>query len=73
MTQCQGHHFEFGFRYGISNIEDFTLAIQEVSSGQTGFSVIDAHAKNSDWICTQNPTSDLKERCEWVGVLNVDL
>ncbi|KAJ5160027.1 uncharacterized protein N7482_007031 [Penicillium canariense] len=73
MNRCLNNHYEFGFRYGIGNIENFTLVVQAVNGTQQGYRVISAYAVNAHWICTKNPTHGLQERCELVGVLCIEL
>jgi hypothetical protein len=72
MNKCLNNNYEFGFRYGIGNIENFVLAIQRVNGTQRGYEVISAYATDPTWICTKNSALGLRERCEWIGVLNID-
>ncbi|KAF3385184.1 hypothetical protein F1880_002597 [Penicillium rolfsii] len=72
MIKCLNNYYEFGFRYGIGNIEDFVLVIQRVNGTQRGYEVISAYAKYPSWICTKNPVPGLTEKCVWMGILNID-
>ncbi|KAJ5881240.1 uncharacterized protein N7473_012293 [Penicillium subrubescens] len=71
-NKCLNNNYEFGFRYGIGNIENFVLVIQRVNETQRGYEVISAYATNPTWICTGNPVPGLTERCEWMGILDID-
>lgn len=69
MTDCTRRIFQFGFRYGIGNIENFSLAVRKVGGSQTAYEVISAQQKDPSWICSK----DLKrEDCEWKGPLNMN-
>lgn len=72
MNKCLHNNYEFGFRYGIGNIENFALVIQRVNSTQRGYEVVSAYATNATWICTNNPVAGWTERCEWKGILEID-
>lgn len=72
MNKCLNNNYEFGFRYGIGNIENFVLVIQCINGTQRGYEVISAYAMNPTWICTKNPLLGLTERCEWKGILDID-
>ncbi|KAJ5370802.1 uncharacterized protein N7496_006894 [Penicillium cataractarum] len=72
MNKCLNNNYEFGFRYGIGNIENFVLVIQGVNGTQRGYEVISAYATNPAWICTGSPTPGVRERCEWMGILDID-
>ncbi|KAJ5587382.1 uncharacterized protein N7459_003147 [Penicillium hispanicum] len=73
MTPCIGRKYEFSFRYGIGNIENFMLAVKPTNGTQTGYTMVDADAKNSHYVCKKNPTPALAEQCKWEGVLSIDL
>lgn len=73
MNKCTQDKFEFGFRYGLGNIENFTLDLQTVNSTETAYQVLAAQASNSRWKCTQNPDASTKERCEYDGLLDISL
>lgn len=72
MNKCLNNSYEFGFRYGIGNIENFVLVIQQVNGTQRGYEVISAYATNPTWICTESPAQGVRERCEWMGILDID-
>ncbi|KAJ5690214.1 hypothetical protein N7462_004606 [Penicillium macrosclerotiorum] len=61
-NKCLNQRFEFGFRYGIGNIEAFTLVVQHVNATQQGYETVSAYAKNSNWVCTENPVEGVVER-----------
>ncbi|KAJ5218808.1 uncharacterized protein N7498_000907 [Penicillium cinerascens] len=71
--KCLRGQFEFGFRYGIGNIENFTLVVQQVNGSAQGSSVVTAYRRNPDWICLQNPVQGVKERCVWNGTLSINV
>lgn len=70
---CLRGNFELGFRYGIGNIENFTLVVGRVNASETGSSVISAYRVNPSWICMIDPEAGVRERCVWVGVLSIDV
>ncbi|KAJ6119677.1 hypothetical protein N7523_003957 [Penicillium sp. IBT 18751x] len=70
--KCQRRHFEFGFRYGIGDIEFFTLVVQRMNGSAQGYSVVTAHSTNPRWICVQGPEG-LREHCVWWGTLEIEM
>lgn len=72
MTPCSQKNFEFGFRYGIGNIENFSLAVKKVNGSQTGYRVVSAQSRGSSWVCTKDPVQGVQERCQLDGLLRVD-
>ncbi|KAJ5246178.1 hypothetical protein N7468_001161 [Penicillium chermesinum] len=73
MNKCAHNKFQFGFRYGLGSIENFTLDLQRVNSTQIAYQVVAAQATDSKWKCTQNPDAATKERCEYVGILDINV
>lgn len=73
MNKCAKGRYQFGFRYGLGNIEDFTLDLQQISSSETAYQVINADAQDSQWKCTHNPDPLTKERCKCYGHLAISV
>ncbi|KAJ5122267.1 rRNA-processing protein EBP2 [Penicillium atrosanguineum] len=73
LHKCQHRHFEFGFRYGISDIEFFALVLQQLNGTALGYSVVTAYRTNPRWICVQGSEEGLQERCVWSGTLKVEV
>ncbi|OQD74927.1 hypothetical protein PENDEC_c009G00854 [Penicillium decumbens] len=71
--KCQRGQFEFGFRYGIGDIERFTLVVQQVNGSAQGSSVVSAYRRDPDWICLWNPVRGIQEHCVWNGILRVEV
>lgn len=72
-NRCLRGNFEFGFRYGIGNIENFSLVVGRVDAAEKGTAVVSAYKINPSWICTVNPEVGVGERCVWTGVLTIDV
>ncbi|KAJ6144465.1 hypothetical protein N7470_008360 [Penicillium chermesinum] len=70
-TAHVGDAFRFPLRPG--SIENFTLDLQRVNSTQIAYQVVAAQATDSKWKCTQNPDAATKERCEYVGILDINV
>lgn len=68
---CLRGNFEFGFRYGIGNIENFALVVGRVNASEKGTSVVSAYRINPSWICIFDPEAGVRERCVWNGVLSI--
>lgn len=73
LTDCTRHIFQFGFRYGIGNIENFSLAVKLVNGSQTAYEVISAQQTNPSWICSKDSERAGTEFCEWQGTLRMEL
>jgi hypothetical protein len=71
--RCLRGNFEFGFRYGIGDIEAFTLVVQQVNGTEQGSSVVTAYRRDPAWICSKNLEQGLTERCVWNGTLSIKL
>ncbi|KAJ5629687.1 hypothetical protein N7528_003344 [Penicillium herquei] len=69
-NKCAQNNFQFGFRYGLQ-IENFVLDLQQVNTTQTIYHVLSVYARNSNWVCTKNPSPEVKESCEYQGVLSI--
>lgn len=71
--KCQHRHFEFGFRYGLGDIEFFTLVVQQNNKSAQGYAVVAAYSKKSKWICVLGPEEGLQEHCFWRGTLKIEV